>query len=52
MGQKMCFGIICITCAVRMEHFNIFHYVSQKYAKSPIHFLQATRENHTAVVLF
>ena len=33
MDQKMCFGIICITCAVRTENVNIFHYFSQKYAK-------------------
>jgi len=26
MNQKMCFGIICITCAVRTKNFNIFHY--------------------------
>jgi len=30
MDQKMCFGIICITYAVRTENFNIFHYFSQK----------------------
>jgi len=23
MNQKMCFGIICITCAVKTENFNI-----------------------------
>ena len=36
VDQKMCFGIICITCAVRTENFNIFHYFSQKYAKFAI----------------
>jgi len=40
MDQKMCFGIICITCAVRTENFNIFHYFSQKYAKFPIRTMQ------------
>jgi len=38
MDQKISFGIIWITCAVRTENFNIFHYFSPKILKIP--FLQ------------
>ena len=51
MGQKMCFGNICINFAVRMEILNIFHYFFCKntwYSFASLKF-QGEEKNHLKV---
>jgi len=40
MGQKMCFGIICINFATQMGNIIFSIIFSQKYAKFPIPTMQ------------
>jgi len=36
MDQKMCFGIVCITCVILTENFNVFYYFIRKNTQNSV----------------